>query len=292
MEALETINTQTWNAHFPLDIQKQTAAALESGRIIFLPQLTFNLTDAEQIFLSPNIVDPKTKNISFDIRNSKLGGAHRDVKQILLLKEMLRRYANSSRLLVAALLPHYVKHLEIARTSFRPVEILGRPTSYRKDDTRLHVDAFPANPNQGRRILRIFTNINPEGKERLWRVGESFAKVATKFFPNLPKPFLGSAKLLQLIKLTKGLRTPYDHYMLHMHDSMKADLTYQQTAPQVEIKFPAGSTWIVYTDCVSHAAMTGQYLFEQTFHLPVQAMHDEMKSPLRILEKISGRNLL
>ena len=32
---------------------------------------------------------------------------------------------------------------------------------------------------------------------------------------------------------------------------------------------PAGSTWLTFTDQVSHAAMAGQYQFEQTFLLPV-----------------------
>ena len=90
---------------------------------------------------------------------------------------------------------------------------------------------------------------------------------------------------MRWLKLTRGHRTAYDHYMLQLHNSMKADVNYQKKAQQETILFPPGSTWIVYTDRVSHAAMAGQYLFEQTFHLPVQAMHDEKLSPLRILEK-------
>ena len=42
--------------------------------------------------------------------------------------------------------------------------------------------------------------------------------------------------------------------------------------PQTPIDFPAGSTWIAFTDCVSHAAMAGQFRLEQTFLLPVDAM--------------------
>ena len=72
---------------------------------------------------------------------------------------------------------------------------------------------------------------------------------------------------------------------------MKADDTYQKKADQQEIRFSAGSTWIVQTDNVSHAAMQGQYVLEQTYYLPVNAMQDESKSPLRILEKILQQKL-
>ena len=76
--------------------------------------------------------------------------------------------------------------------------------------------------------------------------------------------------------------------MLRLHDAMKADSEYQQKARQHEIRFHAGSSWIVQTDHVSHAAMAGQHVLEQTFYLPVRAMLDESLSPLRTLEKILG----
>ena len=79
--------------------------------------------------------------------------------------------------------------------------------------------------------------------------------------------------------------------MLKLHDCMKADQHYQQTAPQTAFDFPAGSTWMVFTDQVSHAAMAGQYQLEQTFLLPVNAMIDETRSLLRVLERIKGRRL-
>jgi hypothetical protein len=37
--------------------------------------------------------------------------------------------------------------------------------------------------------------------------------------------------------------------------------------------------------------MAGQYQLEQTYLLPVSAMHDETRSPLRILESLKGRRL-
>jgi hypothetical protein len=79
--------------------------------------------------------------------------------------------------------------------------------------------------------------------------------------------------------------------MLQLHDRMKADLDYQSGADQTTYDFPAGSTWMAFTDQVSHAAMTGQYLLEQTFYLPVASMMDKSKSPLQILERLTGQRL-
>jgi hypothetical protein len=172
------------------------------------------------------------------------------------------------------------------------VEVAGRSSSWRKDDTRLHVDAFPSSPVHGQRILRVFSNINPHHSPRTWRLGESFENVANRYMPNIRPPIPGSSQLLKLLKITKSLRTPYDHYMLHLHDSMKADLKYQKEVDQLTFNFPPGSTWIVYSDQASHAAMSGQYMLEQTFYLPVQAMFNESKAPLRMLERITNRPLI
>jgi hypothetical protein len=95
-----------------------------------------------------------------------------------------------------------------------------------------------------------------------------------------------------MLGITKRRRSDYDHYMLRLHDRMKADLAYQSSAAQKPYEFPAGSSWIVFTDQVSHAAMSGQYALEQTFHLPVDAMQDPSQSPLRILERVVGRQLV
>ena len=80
--------------------------------------------------------------------------------------------------------------------------------------------------------------------------------------------------------------------MLQLHDRMKADGAFQAQTPQTTFDFPAGSTWIAFTDGVSHAAMAGQYQLEQTFLLPVEAMQTPERSPLRILERIKNRALV
>jgi hypothetical protein len=205
---------------------------------------------------------------------------------------MLARYAASSRSLLRKLLPHYAPTLQQARTSFRPVEIAGRDISWRKDDTRLHVDSFPSSPTGGDRILRVFSNVNPNGQSRTWRLGESFEAVSRRFLPQIRGPLPAANQVLKAVGITKRLRSDYDHFMLGLHDRMKADLGYQASADQSDVDFPPGSSWIVYSDQVAHAAMRGQHALEQTFHLPVAGMLDPAKAPLAILERLVGRRLV
>jgi len=80
--------------------------------------------------------------------------------------------------------------------------------------------------------------------------------------------------------------------MLELHDKVKADLDYQQNAAQQHIDFPPGASWIVFSDQVLHAAMSGQFMMEQTLMLPVNNLRNPESSPLRMLEKIIGHILV
>jgi len=192
--------------------------------------------------------------------------------------------------LIESLLPRYRGALRVARTSLRPVQVESRAVSWRKDDSRLHVDAFPSRPNHGERILRVFHNPGPA--PRVWRLGEPFEDLAKHFYPEMTPPLPGASWLLQKLGITKLRRSEYDHRMLQLHDRMKADSNYQRHAEQQRVEFPAGSTWICFSDQTAHAAISGQNLLEQTLHLPVSALYEPMRSPLRVLERLAGHALV
>lgn len=259
---------------------QETTLTLEQGRIVYLPNYSFKLQADEQVLLSESILKPKHKNISYNYQRKHLAGLNTtDLSE--LTQAFMERFALYSKELIDTLLPQYQQSVRWGRTSYRPAEIKGRATSKRKDDTRVHVDSFAATPVHGLRILRVFCNINPHFEPRVWHVGEAFTHVMKRFSPQIPTYNPIQAKLLQWIKATKTLRSPYDHYMLKLHDTMKLDDHYQATVTKQRIEFPANSTWVVFTDHVSHAALSGQFLLEQTFYLPVEAMVDPKSSPLK-----------
>ena len=264
--------------------------ALERGDVLFFPDLPFAIEPGESPIFSPAILS-SAKNASFDPATGRLGGTIAAGRDAETLRGFMHRFSESAAAFVGGLLPAYRDQLIRGRASFRPAEIAGRSTSWRKDDTRLHVDSFPATPSGGRRILRLFSNVNPQGRARAWRIGDDFEAVARRFAPSLRMPLPGSGTVLSLVRVTKTRRSPYDALMLQLHDRMKADEAFQARSPQTAIDFPAGSTWLAFTDHVSHAATAGQYQLEQTFLVPVQTMLDEHRSPLRILERLKGRRL-
>jgi len=291
MTTVINIPLTDWNQQCLTATQEHALHALEEGNVLFFPQIGFSIGETEAKLLNPSTMFAKSKNISLDVATGRLGGTGLDEVTAKPLQAMMQRFSKCSNDLILSLLPHYKKDLVQARTSFRPVDVEGRSTSWRKDDTRLHVDSFPSSPVQDRRILRVFCNINPHGRNRSWKLGEPFESVAKRYLPFIPAPIWGSSQLLCLFRVTKSRRSAYDHFMLQLHDLMKADFQYQSEINHTTYDFPAGSTWMTFTDQVSHAAMTGQYLLEQTFYLPVASMMDQSKSPLRVLERLTGQKL-
>ena len=275
----------------PAAIPHVHEASLEQGDVLFAPTLAFAIAPSELDLFSPAVA-AASKNVSFDARTGRLAGTSLTGAARAALEALVARFSREATGLVHRLLPAYRDALVVGRSSFRPVEIAGRPSSWRKDDTRLHVDSFPATPVHGRRILRVFSNVNPHGRARSWRVGDDFETTAQRFLTSLRLPLPGLSTLLRWLRVTRTRRSPYDALMLQLHDRMKADRDYQSSTPQAAIDFPAGSTWVAFTDQVSHAAMAGQFQLEQTFLVAVTAMLDEGRSPLRILERLTGRRLV
>jgi hypothetical protein len=291
-DVLEELPITDWAEPVPPELSARGLEALEAGRVVFLPRLEFRLEPSETGFLDPSIAAADRKNISLDPGASSVDAVALAPGQAERLATMMNRFAAQATALVEALAPPYAGRLERARTSFRPVEIAGRSYSPRHDDRRLHVDAFPTRPMRGRRILRVFSNIARDGAARDWRVGEPFAAFAEQFAPRVRPSFPGSAYVLQGLGLTKGRRSAYDEIMLGLHDKAKLDEAYQADAPKTPVAFPAGATWLCYIDQVLHAALSGHSALEQTFHLPVEAMARPERSPLKVLEKITGRVLV
>jgi hypothetical protein len=290
MTPIATYDIASWSPRVSPQATEAMVRELEAGAVLVLPNLAFMLEHDEKRFLDPRWSDARAKNISFE-RNT-IRGALGTPKDHMALAHMIGRFAADASALVASLFPRYAPYLKRARTSYRPHGAIARAVSWRKDDSRLHVDAFPSRPNHGERILRVFCNINPRGEDRVWRVGEQFEPMAARFLPTVRTMRPAESALLAALRVTKTRRSEYDHLMLGLHDRAKADLDYQRNSPQREVRFAPGTTWICFSDQVMHAATSGQFMFEQTIHLPLNALYEPARSPLAVLERLTGRSLV
>ncbi len=289
IDAVREYGDASWREDGPT---RAVEEVVESGHVLVFPHLAFAFDDAEQRFLDPRWTDGKAKNISVRWPAGELRGAAGAATDLAALRALIVRFAEQSEAFALRLFPHYRGHLRRGNTSFRPVDVAGRARSWRQDDTRLHVDAFPSNPMQGTRLLREFTNVNPYGQPRRWRIGEPFEAHARRYLGRVAPALPGSAWLMHASGITKRRRTEYDHLMLQLHDRAKADAAFQATSPQARIDFAAGTTWVCYSDQVLHAAMGGQHMLEQTFLLDAGHLAHSESAPLAILERLTGRSLL
>jgi hypothetical protein len=264
-------------------------SALERGGVLLFPDLAFALSDAEKPFLDARVADGKAKNISLDHASGKLQATSLTGEKAAALAAMIERFGSQAATLVHDLLPY--RHVERARTSFRPVQVAGRSYSKISDDRLLHIDAFPSRPMRGRRILRFFANVAPTSARR-WHVGEPFEDFARDFLPRVRPHLPGKSWLYDRLGVTRGRRSRYDELMLSLHDAAKLDSGFQAGSPHESIEFPPGCCWLVFTDMVLHAALGGEFALEQTFHLDVDQMAEPERAPVRVLEKLSGKSLV
>ena len=280
---------------------------LEQGQIIYFPKSPFALEPSEQDFLlSQKLLDSQEhKNISYrPIQDALHGYASTRTEEVRELHNVMRRYSKRTTDFLTRFLAPYAPHWQIDFASFRPQEEQGRDLPLKKRNDLLHVDAFPNRPTHGGRILRVFTNINPE-KSRVWITTDRFRKLAADYACDAGLENVAAdassfrrslGRMVKGFKRAVGLRTldhsPYDEFMLTFHDYLKENEAFQKQCVKTRCEFPPQSSWLVFTDTVPHAVLSGQYALEQTYIIPPTAMVTPHNSPIHILESLCGRSLL
>jgi hypothetical protein len=276
-------------------------AELESGHIVFLPRSP-NLIPKEDI---DSLLGRKQstsiyhKNIAYRPAEGRITGL--DVSEQHSANELRRILAGFSRRcaeFISHFLSPYAGKWKLDFASFRPIEEEGRPARLHARNDLLHFDSFPTRPTNGSRILRFFVNINP-AESRVWLTSQTFEAFGPRFARagDLLASAGGNAltrgfrSVARTLKLPFGRRPPYDEFMYRCHNAMKEDATFQENTPKCRWEFPPDSAWMVFTDCVSHAVLSGQYALEQTFLIPQSALVKPECSPLAVLEKIAGHAL-
>jgi hypothetical protein len=294
-----------WSAPSAADRSHEYCRALEAGRILFFSGVPFELPADDCSFL---ISQKQTgsrfhKNISYRPKSDVLRGASADNPgDAERLHCIMRAYSRQITQFVNSFLAPYAGKLLLDFASFRPLEEQGRDLPLHKRNDLLHVDAFPTRPTRGGRILRVFNNLNPT-VPRIWRTGEPFHELAPRFAKDAGLTYYAAQSRSAMFRLRRGAarafagvglpladRSAYDLFMLHFHDWLKENEPYQKEE-HTRSEFPSGSTWMVYTDGVPHAALSGQYALEHTYIVPRGALVAPQLAPIDVLEKMSGTRL-
>jgi 3-deoxy-D-manno-oct-2-ulosonic acid (Kdo) hydroxylase len=273
---------------------------LESGHIVFLPRspIEIPIADRELLLDRKQSSSAYHKNIAYRPLEDRVTGLDRtEAREGEKLRAVLAEYSKRSVEFLRIFLAPYADRWQLEFASFRPIEEKGRSARLHARNDLLHFDSFPTRPTNGGRILRFFTNINPT-ESRVWLTSQTFEAFgplmvkAGGLTSSLHNPLVrGMHSLARAVRLRAAKRSPYDDLMHRCHNAMKEDANFQENTPKNRWEFPPNSSWMVFTDCVSHAVLSGQYALEQTLLIPLSALVEPERSPLRILESLAGRRL-
>jgi 3-deoxy-D-manno-oct-2-ulosonic acid (Kdo) hydroxylase len=279
---------------------REICRELECGHIVFLPQSPIEIPyeDRELLLGRKQSSSAYHKNIAYRPLEDRVTGLDRsEAQEAEKLRVILANYSKRSVEFLRTFLAPYAEKWKLEFASFRPIEEKGRAARLHARNDLLHFDSFPTRPTNGARILRFFTNINP-AQSRVWLTSQTFEAFgplmvkAGGLTASLHNPVVqGMQSLARVLHLRGANRSPYDDLMHRCHNAMKEDAGFQESTPKNRWDFPPNSSWMVYTDCVSHAVLSGQYALEQTLLIPQVALVEPQRSPLKILESLAGRRL-
>jgi len=297
---LVMIDGPVGKADWPETRAREACRNLEAGNIVYLPATPIEIPveDRELLLGRKQSSAAYHKNIAYRPLEDRVTGLDSsEAQEGEQLRCILHDYSQSSVEFLRTFLAPYAEKWKLEFASFRPIEEKGRPARLHARNDLLHFDSFPTRPTNGARILRFFTNINPS-QNRVWLTSQTFEAFGPRMVraggltAPLENPLLrGVNSLARALHLRKANSSPYDDLMHRCHNTMKEDSNFQETTPKHRWEFPPNSSWMVFTDCVSHAVLSGQYALEQTFLIPQAALVEPQRSPLAILESLTGRRL-
>jgi hypothetical protein len=273
------------------------ARRLEEGRILFFRRSPVAMRAEDRDFLLSRRQGGGRlhKNIAYRPGGARVTGATGTREEVERLGRILRAWSRESLEFLARRFPRYARSWHVDYASFRPIEEHGRRLSHTDRNDLMHVDAFPTRPTHGNRILRFFTNISDRPRE--WISGGTFDRLAERYAVGSgildeavrARPSAGD-RLLRALGARRSLPSPYDAFMLRFHDYLKNNAEFQ-AGEREPISFPPGSSWMVLTDMVSHAVLSGQFALEQTVILARASLASPERAPIAILERLAGRAL-
>lgn len=282
--------------------------ALEEGNIIYFPRCPFPLPSADDLeFLRRELPRQlKLKNISYHPEAGKLRGMEGTPELVARAERILVAHSEHLQRFLINVMPALFRGCVVGTSSFRPIEEKGRNLKPHASNELVHIDAGAYGATNGDRIFRFFVNVNPT-RDRVWATKGRFPELYAKYGQAAG---ISSLRAGQLEKgpadhlrtaLLKGLSaagfsvakvldsSPYDRVMRRFHNFMKDTPSFQQsTEGHQEIRFPPYSAWMVLTDMVSHASLSGQFALVNTNLIPLKNCRKPQLAPIYILRGLEA----
>lgn len=281
---------------------------LEKGSIVFFPEAPVALPSPEDLsFIRqelPRLL--KLKNISYHPEAGTVRGLDSDDAAVTeRVTRILRTVSDDIAAFLASAAPRLTDNWTVGTCSFRPVEECGRQLDAHASNELVHIDAGAYGATNGDRILRFFINVNPS-EDRVWvtkgnfselfhshgeRAGLSYNNAGNNYLKKGPLDHIWSGLVNGLASV--GMPTakvldssPFDREMRRFHNYMKDTPAFQQqTAGHHQFRFPPFSSWMVFTDTVSHACLSGQFAFVHTSIVRLGSCRLPELAPINVLRQ-------
>ena len=252
----------------------------------------------------------KLKNISYHPEAGKIRGLDSDDAALAeRVQNILVTMSDNIAAFLSAHAPRLTRDWTVGTCSIRPIEEKGRNLSAHASNELIHFDAGAYGATNGDRILRFFVNVNPS-KDRVWATKGNFRDVFANHGDKAGLGYRGTGPtylsrglldhtrtgIIRLLSST-GLpmakvldSSPYDREMRKFHNYMK-DTPAFQADPRgyQEFRFPPYSAWMVFTDDVSHACLSGQFCFVHTSIVPLANCRRPELAPINVLRQAAGQ---
>ena len=282
--------------------------ALERGAIVYFPRSPVPLPSDDVLAFCreqlPKLL--KLKNISYYPEAGHVSGLDTDdqaVRQRVHI--ILVTMSNNIAAFLSRTAPRLTKGWTVGTCSFRPIQEKGRNLKPHASNELVHIDAGAYGATNGGRILRFFINVNPN-EDRVWATKGTFPELYRRYGApakirpeHVTKNYLHKRPLDHLrTGLVNGLASvglpmakvldssPYDRVMRQFHNFMKDTPSFQEDSlGHEELRFPPYSAWMVFTDMVSHAVVSGQFCFVLTSIVQLNSCRMPELAPYNILRE-------
>ena len=241
------------------------------------------------------------KNVSYHPEADQVKGLREDSPVAELTYRVLTNHRDRVTAFLEQIMPTLTRNMQVGTCSFRPLQERGRDLKPHASNELIHVDAGAYGATNGNRLLRFFVNVNP-AEDRVWstkgalpallaRYGQQAGMTAAEI-GRLDKGAVDQMRTSALRGISKlGLplatvldSSPYDRAMRRFHNFMKDTPAFQSDpVGHEEFRFQPFTAWMVFTDMVSHACLSGQHALIYTAVLPLENCRKPELAPINLL---------
>jgi hypothetical protein len=299
---MEQYPLRNFESASPQDVED----AMERSEVVFWQHCPVELPSEDDLeFMRTGLPrELQVKNISYHPESNNIPRFEAEPAVRDRIERILRTHGQRVEAFLRRVTPDFVPGWTLGTTSFRSIEEQGRKLKPRSSNELVHIDAGAYGATNGARILRFFVNIHPT-RDRVWGTKGGFGALLERHRELVDAAKAGRDRVVldkgPFDRLYSGMVTalskvyplfqvidssPYDRSMRRIHNYMKENPAFRDSREGYqEIHFPPLSSWMVFTDGISHSVLSGQHALVTTVLIPLANARNPALAPFNVLAR-------